>query len=214
MKRSDIKPHPQNPRVISDSARKRLNRGLDDVGLLEPLIVNTTTGHLLGGHQRLAWLDGKHKGKGKGDYDLSVALVEIPEKRELSIAALLNNEAAQGTWDLDVLHKQLADNLINLEAAGFDQVQLESMFPEDPELAPLFAKTSDSLEKLVGAVTDAKEIARSAARAKKNKMGKDDTELYCVVVFKSRKERVDFLKMLKLSPDTRYVSGETLADAM
>ena len=104
LKRSDILPHPKNPRQIDAKAQKTLFNKMGEIGLLQPLIVNKRTGYLLGGHQRLAVMDKHEKYKdGKNDYELDVALVDLPEKDELAMLVFLNNPSAQGTWQTDLL---------------------------------------------------------------------------------------------------------------
>ncbi len=49
---NDLTPHPDNPRIIDDDAKRRLTRIIDQFGFVEPLVVNRRTGRLVGGHQR------------------------------------------------------------------------------------------------------------------------------------------------------------------
>ena len=46
-----------NPRYISPANAQRLKKSLKDNGLVGTLIWNKTTGHIVGGHQRLGVLD-------------------------------------------------------------------------------------------------------------------------------------------------------------
>src|SRR5215469_12102923 len=46
--------NPENPRVISDDEIKQLAASLKRFGDLGGIILNRTTGHLVGGHQRIA----------------------------------------------------------------------------------------------------------------------------------------------------------------
>ena len=52
-------PAPYNPRLVlqpEDRRYQKLARSLREFGLVEPLIWNETTGHVVGGHARLAIL--------------------------------------------------------------------------------------------------------------------------------------------------------------
>lgn len=80
--RSSIKPHPKNPRVITDSAKKKIKDKMSEVGLLQPLE--------------------KYK-EGKNDYHLDVAIVELDEKSEAEMLVFLNNASAAGSWNTDLL---------------------------------------------------------------------------------------------------------------
>lgn len=94
--RSAIKGAPYNPRVISNAARARLRRGIEENGLIQPVIWNETTGNLVGGHQRLAILDDL---EGGADYQIQVAAIRVPLGREKRLNVLLNNDATMGSWD-------------------------------------------------------------------------------------------------------------------
>ena len=66
IKRSDIKNAPYNPRIMDESAKKRLRKNIAKHGLVAALTWNKRTGNLVGGHQRLEQLDGLEKNK---DYE-------------------------------------------------------------------------------------------------------------------------------------------------
>lgn len=48
-----INPAAYNPRRISDEALSGLKESIKKFGFVEPLVINTKTGNLVGGHQRL-----------------------------------------------------------------------------------------------------------------------------------------------------------------
>jgi ParB-like chromosome segregation protein Spo0J len=49
----DLKPNPKNPREIDDANLKALENAIRRFGLVQELVVNTKTGYIVGGHQRL-----------------------------------------------------------------------------------------------------------------------------------------------------------------
>ena len=55
--RVDIENAPYNPRTIDEYAKRKLRDNLKRVGLLQPIVVNRTTGNIVSGHQRLAVMD-------------------------------------------------------------------------------------------------------------------------------------------------------------
>lgn len=212
--RSQLATAAYNPRIISEDAKAKLKKNLKKVGLLEPLIWNKTTGTLLGGHQRLACLDAL---EGKPDYLLDVAVVELSLLEEKAQNIALNNQALQGDYD-DVLLAQLLKDTpeLDLESTGFEFGDLQVMF-DDPEIATMFAPN----EPTAALVTDVERQAQAAkAEAKKQKTAErremlkkeggtstDDTEVYAVVLFKTREEREAFVGHLGYASDERYVDG-------
>jgi len=158
--RRDIQGAPYNPRIIDAHAKKKLERNLKKVGLLETLVVNRTTKNLVSGHQRLTCLDAL---EGNGEYFLDVAVVELSEKQEKEQNLFMNNPGAQGTWDSALLADLLREDLA-IEATGFEKTDLEVIFDEST-----FAKLFDhenappAVQRAVAEVTQVIE-ARDAER--------------------------------------------------
>lgn len=102
-------PAPYNPRrKLADSspAYRKLRRSLEDFGLVEPLIWNEATGHVVGGHLRLRIL------RDLGIDEVPVSVVRLSAAREKALNVVLNNGEAQGRYDT----AKLADLLGELEA--------------------------------------------------------------------------------------------------
>lgn len=110
---------PYNPRVVlqpGDAEYDRLTKSLDSFGCVEPLVWNVRTGHLVGGHQRLAVL------KARGDARADVSVVDLSLEQEKALNLALNR--ITGRWDETKL-AALLDELIrvpelDLEVTGFD----------------------------------------------------------------------------------------------
>lgn len=211
--RSKLATAAYNPRTISESAKAKLKQNLKKVGLLEPLIWNRTTGTLLGGHQRLACLDAL---EGKPDYLLDVAVVELTPEEEKAQNVALNNPNLQGEYDLDMLAELLKAPDLDLASTGLDLADVQVMF-DDPELATLFT-VNEPTAKALSAVEEQAQAAREQAKKQKTadrremlkkEGGKstDDTEVYAVVLFKTREEREAFVGHLGYGQDERYVDG-------
>lgn len=158
--RSKIQGAPYNPRVIDSHAKKKLEKNLKKVGLLETLVVNRKTGNLVSGHQRLACLDAL---EGNGEYFLDVAVVELSEQQEKEQNVFMNNPGAQGTWDAALLADLLREDL-NIEATGFESTDLEVIF-DASTYADLFdhEKAPAAVQNAVREVTEVIE-ARDAER--------------------------------------------------
>ena len=134
-----LTPAPYNPRQAlrpADRRYKKLAASLREFGLVEPLVWNEATGHVVGGHARLSIL------KEMGVTEVPVSVVNLTPEREKALNVVLNNLEAQGRYDpaklADVL-TELAD-LPELELTGFDERDLAALdlepvaeLPAEPE---------------------------------------------------------------------------------
>jgi len=197
--RKDLKNAPYNPRVITETAKKKLRKNIKKVGLLEPPVWNALSGNLVSGHQRVSILDGL---MGTRDYKIRVSRVELDDKTEKEQNIFFNNTAAMGDYDLEKLEELLKQDL-EIEDTGFDVADMYKLFGdnvliEDPdkllELSEQISKNESLYKELQG-------------RARK----RDDVDFFCVVVFRDNQQREGFLSALGL-PDNRYQDGRTLQD--
>lgn len=120
-----LKPAPYNPRVQLKPGMpeyERLKRSLTEFQLVQPLVWNETTGHIVGGHQRLSIL------KQEGVTEIPVVVVSISLEREKALNVALNNEQIGGKWEMDKLQDLLRDLIelpgIDETLTGFDQKDL------------------------------------------------------------------------------------------
>jgi hypothetical protein len=127
-------PAPYNPRVELKPGMegfKRLKRSLNEFDLVQPVVWNRRTGHVVSGHQRLGIL------KADGVGELDVIVVDLPLEREKALNVTLNNPNVGGEWDVDKLSdlmSELADlDEIDVSLTGFDEKQLQhlSLSPDD-----------------------------------------------------------------------------------
>jgi ParB-like chromosome segregation protein Spo0J len=198
--RSQIKNAPYNPRQISDDSRRKLRDQLGKVGLVQPICWNRTTGHIVGGHQRIAALDELER---SADYTMSVAVVEVDLKVEKELNVFLNNTNAQGDWDLEKLNTLLKDADIELENTGFDLGDVYQLFGESPEAAE-----NSAIEAMAEELRKAREANEQMVKTSEDA---NDPDFYCVVVFKNYAARKDFTEALSLD-DNRYIDGGKLKD--
>lgn len=205
--RSSIKPHPKNPRIITDSAKKKIKDKMSEVGLLQPLIVNKTTGWLLGGHQRLDSMDALEKYKeGKNDYHLDVAVVELNEKSELEVIVFLNNASAAGSWNTELLAEMNIDMGASFDGMGFDKLDVDFLFDGDSRFDEIF-KDSIQVEETKGILDEIKE---SRAASKEKMAESAEAEHYFIIVCRDGQEKEDILTRMKCPKYERYVSSEKL----
>jgi ParB-like chromosome segregation protein Spo0J len=129
-------PASYNPRRAlkpTDKAYRKLEKSLREFGLVEPLIWNERTGHVVGGHARLSIL------KAMGVPELPVSVVNLSDAREKALNVILNNQEAQGRYDPGRLADLLdeLEELPELELTGFTPGQLPPLRLEPlPDLSP------------------------------------------------------------------------------
>ena len=194
--RSALKGAKYNPRHITARAKAKLKEALGRVGLVQPIVWNKRTGNIVGGHQRISQLDAL---EGTGDYNLTVAVLDVDDAREKELNVLLNNAEVCGEWDLGRLKETLAG--IDLQNTGFDHAEFMKLFGEAPSQPS--SEHQDELAKQLKNVKEAYDRLTQMGRTK------DDTDFYSVVVFGSYSERKEFLQELGFE-DNRYIDGRTL----
>ena len=93
MQIADLEPAPYNPRQISEEALAGLGTSVDRFGLVEPVVWNRRTGHVVGGHQRLKVL------QARGVTETDVVVVDLPEGEEKALNVALNSPRIAGGMD-------------------------------------------------------------------------------------------------------------------
>jgi len=125
---ADLLPAPFNPRTISADALAGLGESIGRFGLVQPVIVNSRTGRIVGGHQRLKAL------LARGVEETDVVVVDLPEAEEKALNLALNSQAISGEWTEDALAlvEQVAKEFPELSAAlrmGDLNEALRDLFP-------------------------------------------------------------------------------------
>lgn len=142
-----LQPAPYNPRIRlqpGEPAWEKLSRSLEEFDLVQPIVWNVRTGHVVAGHQRLEVL--KHRGLTEVD----CVVVNLPLEREQALNITLNNVSVASDWDpgrLVDLVTQLQE-LPDFDATltGFDEQQLKDLVlspSQDVENAPNEATDGD-----------------------------------------------------------------------
>jgi len=133
-----LAPAPYNPRVTLKPGDRRyatLARSLEEFDLVQPLVWNQRTGHLVGGHQRLEIL--RHQGATEVD----CVVVDLPLEREKALNVALNNAEVAGDWE-PVKLTELLNELVELPdfdptLTGFDEQKLrELLYIPDQDFEP------------------------------------------------------------------------------
>ncbi len=129
-----LKPAPYNPRrelKPSSPSYQKLAASLREFGLVEPLVWNETSGHIVGGHARLRILNEM------GVPEVPVSVVRLSPEREKALNVVLNNREAQGRFDPIKLAEILEElvELPELNLTGFNAADLAALkFEPVPEL--------------------------------------------------------------------------------
>ncbi len=136
----DLRPAPYNPRLVlkpGSPRYRKLAASLREFGLVEPLVWNESTCHVVGGHARLAIL------KAQGVAEVPVSVVRLTSEREKALNVVLNNLEAQGRYDPDRLADLLDElsELPELDLTGFDLADLA-----DLRLAPAGVESDELAE--------------------------------------------------------------------
>ncbi len=161
-----LTPATYNPRKLlkpHEPAWRKLETSLREFGLVEPLVWNELTSHVVGGHARLAIL------KQLGTTEVPVSVVRLSAEREKALNVVLNNREAQARFDSMKLADLLSEleTLAEFELTGFDQADLRAMKLEPHEALPPMDEP------------DSVEIALSVPREKYETIAPRLDELVC-----------------------------------
>ncbi len=210
VKRSSINLADYNPRVITEHAQKQLRKKIKDVGLLSPLIVNTKTGRLVSGHQRITQLDALEGYPSKGDYDIQIAQVALSEKVEKEMNVFLNNPSAQGEFDMELLRELIEAGDVAIDDIGFEDSDIHVLF-EDLDILGTIQDTMEKSE-ATGELEKIKEARKTAA----DKLKQDnDADFYVVIVCRSADEKHRMLRAFSAAAeDQQYVRSSNVIAAL
>ncbi len=115
--RKDLKP--------SDTEYEKLKRSIEQLGYVEPVIWNKTTGKVVGGHQRLKVLIDI------GMTEVDCVVVELTEEKEKALNIALNK--ISGEWDKDKLALLIADLQganFDISLTGFGSAEIDDLFKD------------------------------------------------------------------------------------
>ncbi len=113
---------PYNPRKIGDHDLAALRRSLKFFGTVEPIVVNTRSGHIVGGHQRV------RAAEAEGIDTLPVVYVDLDDPSEKQLNLALNR--ISGEFDVEKLEAVLAElkqSGADLELTGFTDEEIGAL---------------------------------------------------------------------------------------
>lgn len=133
---AELKASPYNPRKITPSALDGLTRSIETFGMVEPIIVNTRSGQVVGGHQRLEAL------KRLGIEETPVVEVDLDDTNERALNLALNNPGLQGSFSDDVT-ALLMELKSHVPEDVYSGLRYDDIYTTvSPELVPDFAPVS------------------------------------------------------------------------
>jgi ParB-like chromosome segregation protein Spo0J len=159
MQLADLNPADYNPRKDlqpDDPAYLKIKQSLETFGMVEPIIWNERTGHIVGGHQRIKAL------RDMGEAETDVVVINEPLKEEKKLNVALNK--ITGEWDddklsviLNELGEEAADTGFTLPEIDVLRDELKSYFDdvtapdeeeptEEPEESFLLSLTFDAAD--------------------------------------------------------------------
>jgi hypothetical protein len=123
---SRIRPAAYNPRKSlrpEDPEYQRLLQSMTEFGCVEPLVWNSQTGNLVGGHQRFSIM------LAQGAASVDVSVVDLPLEKEKALNIALNKIA--GRWDNNKLTALLSElssgSSLDLGLTGFELPEIDGL---------------------------------------------------------------------------------------
>lgn len=200
MHRSKLVAADYNPRHITDQERNKLKAALKRNGLVAPIIWNERTGNIVGGHQRISIMDSL---MGTKDYTLQVSKIDVDLAKEKELNVVLNNTAAMGSFDTDMLKDMFMDETVTLEGAGFTKTDFVQMFGDES-----LNNRSQDLQEFAEHLSS---ISEKYTTVQEKNRKKGQSEHYLVFVFPDGDHVDAFIKTANLQ-DNRYQNGMALLD--
>lgn len=117
---ADLAPAPYNPRTISKKAAAGLRASIKRFGLVQPIVFNRRSGHVVGGHQRIDAL------KTLGETAAQVVVVDLPESEEKALNVTLNNPGVSGEFSKSI-GALIGEIKLALPSLDFDELRFDEL---------------------------------------------------------------------------------------
>ena len=132
---NEIKPATYNPRIMSIEEQEKLEKNLQEFGLVDPIIINLKNNQIIGGHQRYEILQKEQEKTGKQKEFTLIQMGDIgwvfldedmyinDENHEKALNLALNK--ISGEWDTNKLQSLLEEITLtdlDVELTGFDNI--------------------------------------------------------------------------------------------
>ncbi len=154
---SKINPAEYNSRVDlqpDDPRYQRIKKSMTNFGYIDPIIWNSRTGNLVGGHQRLKIL------KAQGLLEVEVSVVDLPLEKEKQLNIGLNK--IQGDWDEEKLANLFKDLEavpdIDITLTGFDLPEIDEIMDRHLRLEEDDYNFEEAIERISEPITQSGDI--------------------------------------------------------
>jgi len=178
----DLKPAPYNPRKADTEQEKNLQASLQKFGVVEPVIWNKQTGHIVGGHFRVREL------KKMGVKEVECVIVDLPLEQERELNIRLN--ANTGSWNMELLQSEfqkleLEDWGLKVEWVEDEGFGTEFTLP-DGDKAPFqqmtFTLADAQAEQIKNAISDIKQTEEYKYAETMGNENSNGNALYLIVM--------------------------------
>ena len=126
VKLADLIPLEDNPRKISQANAQALKSSLNRFGMVELIVWNEATGHIISGHQRYEIL------KSMGVEEVPVIAVDFDEVEEKSAAITMNNFEIEGEYTNPIL--ELLESIKEKDCDLYASLRMEQLKDDVSEL--------------------------------------------------------------------------------
>jgi hypothetical protein len=204
---------PWNPRVIGEGAKQRLRAAIRDHGLVETLVWNERTGHVVSGHQRLAILDGLERSR---NYEVTVAVVDVDEAEEKRLNVILNNPSIQGDWNVEALAALSLEHGLTFASMGFSEADVDFLFEGDSRFSKLFHDTAEVKEakEQLKQMKDGRRM-KDVKRGIKEQLARDDeAHFFFTVVCENEASKRALLRKIGVPGAEEFVDGDLLEERL
>jgi len=140
IKLCDVIPQADNPRTISEQALSGLKASIRRFGMVELIILNERTMHIVGGHQRYSIL------LQSGITEAPMIVVNMSLEEELAASLTMNNTEIEGNFDEPILEliNQVEKEMPDLfHAVKLDELQEKISKDLDKLMIPLEQKEDE-----------------------------------------------------------------------
>lgn len=126
----DLHADTANVRLHDEKNMQAIKDSLRQFQQVEPLVIQKSTGRVIGGNGRLAAM------REMGWEEVYVTELDIDDVQATALAIALNRTGELAHWDTDALQKQLASlqSSMDLETLGFDAEELSKILSSDLDM--------------------------------------------------------------------------------
>lgn len=170
-KLSDLIPLEDNPRKIEPANARALKASIERFGIVELIVWNKRTGHIVSGHQRCAVLQSMGVG------EVPVIVVDMDDEEERAAAITMNNFAIEGEFTNPI--NELLGSIREEDAQLYAELRMENLKDDVSKLLDkVDSKSKDLDDKINNAVEHTEEYdTECPCCGHKWKIGPDDIEL-------------------------------------